>query len=145
LNRSQSRRILPLASRNRCWERGAARLEAIADVHLECPPGCRQQVRRFYGGLVGLSEKRDEAETPQDLCFGSRLLRLRIRVVADALASPNRRRALIRVPSLDHVTQALASEGLTFELQHGLSFCGRWVHVLDPAGNLIELKEEWPL
>jgi hypothetical protein len=121
------------------------RLEAIADVHLESPPHRRERIRRFYSRLIGLAERPREADVPEDLCFASELLRLRVRVTADALPSPNRRRALIRVPSLPMLMEALSEQGFTYQIQRGLSFFDRRLLVLDPAGNLVELKEELPL
>lgn len=133
---------LPFASPNEIERSDLPRLEAVGDVILECKPRERAAAHRFYAELIGFRERPLETQDETDLCFSSQLLRLRLRVTPDALPSPNRRRALIRVASLAFMVERLNNEGYPCQMFRGFSYFDRWVLVLDPAGNLVELREE---
>ena len=118
-------------------------LHAIQDVVLEAGSDLVDQLREFYGQLVGLREAVDD-DRPDRLCFQSGQLQLQI--LLRVIARPNRcdRRATLEVPSLEELRCQLDERKLPYECYQGLAFTEQRVFVVDPAGYRIEFKQVWP-
>ncbi len=119
-----------------------SQINAIHRVTLEGPEGVEEELRWFYGDLVGLTE--DQAE-PQagELCFRSARVELRIEIRPAPKIECNRRRATVSVGALQWVMDRLDERRIEYTRLSGLGWTDRRISLLDPAGNRVELKQEW--
>ena len=119
-----------------------SQINAINRVAMEAPAGVEEELRWFYGDLVGL-ERVSPGQDAGELGFRSAQVELRIAIKPEPRIEPNRRRALISVGSLRWVTEQLDGRGLAYIRLSGLNRTDRRISLLDPAGNRVELKQEW--
>ncbi len=119
-----------------------SQINAIDRVTLEAPEGVEEELCWFYGDLVGLTQ--DLAE-PQDgeLCFRSAHVELRIEIKAAPKIESNRRRTTVSVAALQWVMDRLDERRIGYTRVSGLGWTDRRISLLDPAGNRVELKQEW--
>ena len=78
------------------------------------------------------------------LCFKSEQIELRIRIKALPRIDPIGCNVVILVASLDAVIERLEERKQLYQRLSGLAFTQRRLGLLDPAGNRVELKQEWP-
>jgi len=121
-----------------------SRIQAIDHVHLEAPPGISQALTWFYAEVAELDFLGGDAAGATRLCFRSERIELRIRITADPWIDSIGCRAVIQVPSLEATVKRLEEGKVSYERLTGIAWTDRRVGVLDPAGNRIELKQEWP-
>ena len=114
-------------------------LEAIDHVQLAAPPGCEEEARRFFGGLLGL----EELEKPEPLrgrggvWFRVGAQQLHVGVEADFAAARKAHPAL-SARRYDELLARLRGAGVEVvedETLPGVRRC----HTSDPWGNRIEL------
>jgi hypothetical protein len=121
------------------------RLIAVNDVELKARNGTEEQLRWFYGELIGLRpvDVPDDGGSPA-LCFRSDRITLRI----DFFESPEVESVDFRlhcaVPSLDTAAQELRERKYPFEESRGVSGTDRALTLLDPAGHRVEIRKLWP-
>lgn len=123
-----------------------ARPAAIDHVQLAAPPGCEQQARDFYGGLLGLPE----IEKPEPLrarggvwfAVGSGQLHIG---VEDSFSPARKAHPALRVPpaEIDALAARLAAGGARVDWNHDLHEVRRFF-TDDPWGNRVELLAGGP-
>ncbi len=122
---------------------GWSRIRAIDRVRLEASPEVVDGLRWFYGEVAGLEA--DLASSPGRLCFKSGRIELTINLVDRPKIERIARVATISVRSLAEVGEMLDEAGVPYDRSRGLSYTDRRIWVHDPAGNRVELKQEWPV
>ncbi|HNQ24552.1 MAG TPA: hypothetical protein PKK06_15830 [Phycisphaerae bacterium] len=123
-----------------------SRIQAVDHIHLEAAPEAADDLRWFYTEVAALEEVDglDPVATGR-LAFRSEKLEVRFRFVPRPLVEPNRRRMTVAVPSLAAAAALLAERGLGHARERGLLYTEERLHVLDPAGHRVELKQDWGL
>lgn len=121
-----------------------SRIQAIDHVTLEAPPASIDDLRWFYTEVVELDEVSQPEQRAPVLCFRSALIELRIKVQESPQVDPIGCRATIVVPSLEKAVERIEERNLEYQRLSGVVYTNRRVSVRDPAGNRIELKQEWP-
>jgi catechol 2,3-dioxygenase-like lactoylglutathione lyase family enzyme len=114
-------------------------LERIDHVQLAAPPGCEEEARRFFGGLLGL----EELEKPEPLrerggvWFRVGAQQLHVGVEAD-FAPARKAHPAFAVREYDAVRARLRAAGV--EVTDDASVPGvRRCYAADPWGNRLEL------
>lgn len=79
-----------------------------------------------------------------ELRFRSGKIDLTVRLSADRTLESVPYRVTIGVPDLDAVMARLDERRVSYQRFHGLDFSDRRIGLLDPAGNRIYLKQDWP-
>lgn len=111
-------------------------------VQVAAPPGCEQEARRFYGGLLGLEEipKPDSLAPAGGVWFACGAQELHVGV-AESFTAAEKAHPALRVAdsaALDKLAARLRSAGAPVELDERLPGHRR-VHSRDPWGNRLEL------
>ena len=115
---------------------------AIDHVQLAMPPGGESAARRFYAGLLGMTEIPKPAEFARrgGCWFRSGVVEIHLGVQADFHPATKAHPAL-RCANYDLLTENLRQAGI--EAIEALELPGvRRCHVADPFGNRIELIPE---
>ena len=120
------------------------RIRAIDHVRLEAPCGIEAALRWFYGDIGGLEPASSELEVVGRLCFKSGRLELLIDLLERPRIDPVATRLTILVPSLEEAAAVLDEHSVRYQRISGVMFTDRRLAMLDPAGNRVELKQEWP-
>lgn len=123
------------------------RAHAIDHVELEAAPGVEDELRWFYGELIGLAPLPDEqpdGAAERLLRFRSARVELHITIREDAHIESVDRRATFEVPSLDEAMQTLNDRRYRFSEVQGLGSTDRSLVLFDPGGNRIALRRLWP-
>lgn len=120
------------------------RIRAIDHVRFEAPRGIVGALRWFYGDVGGLEPAPGEPDSAGRLCFNSGRLELSIDLVEQPRIEPVATRVTILVPSLDEAAAMLDEHSVRYQRISGITFTDRRLVTLDPAGNRVELKQEWP-
>jgi hypothetical protein len=119
-------------------------LHKIDHVELEAPQDLREETRWFYREVSKLEELfADHIEAPQ-LCFRAAQVELRIRLVEHPRIEPIKCRMTLLVPSLAEALEVLEEKAFHYEKLTGFMYTDRRIVTNDPAGNRVELKQEWP-
>jgi catechol 2,3-dioxygenase-like lactoylglutathione lyase family enzyme len=120
-----------------------ARPVAIDHVQLAAPPGCEQQARDFYGGLLGLPE----IEKPEPLrARGGAWFQLgtgQLHIGVEAEFAPARKAhpgLSVAAAGIDALAQRLQTAGAPVKWDHALADVRRFF-TEDPWGNRLELLE----
>jgi hypothetical protein len=116
----------------------------VDHVHLEAPPGVSEDLIWFYGEVAELDFLGDAAPDASRLCFKSEQIELRICITEMPRIDPIGCNVVILVPSLDVAIERLDERRQLYSRLSGLAFTERRLELLDPAGNRVELKQEWP-
>jgi len=119
-----------------------SQINAIERIVLEAPQDATEDLCWFYGDLVGLTLV-SAAVYAGPLLFRSAGVELRIEIKSAPRIEPTRRRALISVQSLTWVIERLEERRIAYTRVSGIDWTDRRVSLLDPAGNRVELKQEW--
>lgn len=114
----------------------------VDHVQVAAPPGCEEDARRFYGGLLGL----EEIPKPQPLAaaggvwFACGAQELHVGVTVDFAAAEKAHPALrvADAAALDNLADGLRSAGAPVEPDERLPGRRRF-HTRDPWGNRVEL------
>jgi catechol 2,3-dioxygenase-like lactoylglutathione lyase family enzyme len=113
----------------------------IDHVQLAAPPGCEDEARRFFGGVLGLSE----AAKPPSLAarggvwFGAGKQQIHVGVEEGFTPAAKAHPALLVESSqLERVAERLAQDGATVTWDDELAPTRR-LYTADPWGNRIEL------
>lgn len=120
-----------------------SRILAVEHVRLESAPGLAAALRWFYGELAELDELPPDRLEGDDLRFRSERIQVRFQFTPTPDIDPVRVRATILVPSLDAVIEQCQERRIEYTLLTGLMRTDRRIHVLDPAGHRIALKQGW--
>lgn len=120
------------------------KLEAVDHVELEAPLGTADELRWFYGEVAGLEAHPPSGEDDNIIRFRSEQLELRIRLCAAPRLEQVARRLTIRVPSMIEAAEMLSDKGVPFGWTSGLSTTDRELVLLDPGGNRVALRRDWP-
>ena len=121
-----------------------SRIQAIEHVTLEAPPGLNDELRWFYTEVAELEEAPQAELDGSPLRFRSARIELRVNIREDPLTDSIGCRATILVPSLKESVERLEERNVGCQRLSGIVYTDRRVAVLDPAGNRVELKQEWP-
>lgn len=121
-----------------------SRIQAVDHVNMEAPLGVEDGLRWFYGEVVGLEEIPPARGTEPVLCFRSGNLELRIRLLPRPNVDPMDGRLTLMVQFLSEAKRLLDERHVSYEPLHGLDWTDRRVSLLDPGGNRVELKQQWP-
>ena len=116
--------------------------EGIDHVQIAAPPGCEEEVRRFFGELVGLEELRKPAalQARGGVWFRCGEEQLHVGVQAD-FAPARKAHPAFRVRGLDELRARLEAAGSPTH-EDGAEIPGlRRFHVHDPFGNRLEFVE----
>jgi catechol 2,3-dioxygenase-like lactoylglutathione lyase family enzyme len=113
----------------------------IDHVQVAAPPGCEAEARAFYGGLLGLEElPKPEALRARGGCWfraGAQELHVG---VEEHFAPARKAHPGLVVAGLGELADRLRSAGV--EVTHDGSIPGvERIHVADPFGNRLELRE----
>ncbi len=123
------------------------RLVAIADVFIESHPSLFEQMHWFYGELIDLRTAatiHDRGEPPTEIRFRSDRHDLCIALTDFPKIESIDVRVICEVPSLEDVTDQLTERKYDHDRLHGLAHTDRRLHLLDPAGNRVEIRRLWP-
>jgi catechol 2,3-dioxygenase-like lactoylglutathione lyase family enzyme len=117
------------------------RIKSIDHVQLAMPPGREAEARKFYGGLLGLPEKRKPPPlAKRGGCWFERgALKVHLGVEADFRPARKAHPAFL-VEGLDRLRAALQAAGYAVRTDEPLAGFER-IFVDDPFGNRIELME----
>lgn len=121
-----------------------SRILAVEHVNLEAPPGLNEDLTWFYSEVAGLDPMGDVGVDAPRLRFKSARIEMRIRIKNNPRIDPVACRATILVRCLSETIEQLVERRIASEPLCGLAFMDRRIAVLDPAGNRVELKQEWP-
>ena len=120
------------------------RLHKVDHVELEAPPGLEEELQWFYAEVSKLEAlSSDHTEAPQ-LCFRAAQVELRVRLVERPRIDPIKCRVTLLVPSIAEVAELLDERSVQYQKLTGFMYTDRRILTSDPAGNRVELKQEWP-
>ncbi len=124
-----------------------SRIKAIATVNLQASPAVAEQVQWFYTQVAGLECIEPTPETPigDRLRFRSGNTDLVVTLCDPPKIEDNAYRIEIGAPSLRQVRELLAKNRIPYVVMRGLAWTDRRLGVRDPGGNLIYIKQDWPL
>lgn len=126
-------------------ERRSPRLEVLQDISIDAPKDLEAELRFFYQQVIGLPEDRPADHTGGWLYFSGQDYRLIVRAGGAPGPPSLRRRAVLEVNSLAEVESLLQEHRIDYVKESGLAITGRRLHVTDPVGNRLELRQSWPL
>ncbi len=121
-----------------------SRILAIEHVNLEAAPGLNEDLTWFYTEVAGLDRLDNVCVDAPQMCFKSARIELRFHIKEDPRIDPVACRLAILVRCLPETIDLLVERKIAYESLCGLTFMDRRITVLDPAGNRLELKQEWP-
>ena len=119
-------------------------IQAVDHVHLQAGLGLEDDLEWFYGEVAQLDCLPRDPESPGQVRFRSHRLELRIELCERPLIEAVACRVTLRVASLEDTTAALAERAVPFEPQTSTMWTDRRLEVLDPGGNRVAFKQEWP-
>ena len=116
----------------------------IDHVQVAAPPGCEEEARAFYGGLLGLEElpKPEPLRGRGGVWFRAGAQELHVGV-EEPFAPARKAHPGLVVDDLDALESALAEAGVRLERDTSIEGTARG-HVADPFGNRLELREVPP-
>ncbi|MHB1242646.1 MAG: VOC family protein [Gaiellaceae bacterium] len=116
-------------------------LEAIDHVQLAAPPGCEEDARRFFGGLLGLEEldKPEPLRARGGVWFRIGAQELHVGV-EQGFAPAAKAHPAFRAARYDELVARLQAVGIEVAGDDALPGVRR-CYVADPWGNRIELLE----
>lgn len=113
-------------------------------MHIEAPFGIEEELSWFYVEVGNLQAVEPNPPDQAKLCFKSGRLKLHICLTENPQIEPIACRVTLLVPSLPGTEELLDEHGLAYERLSGMMWTDLRVLVNDPAGNCVELKQEWP-
>ncbi len=122
-----------------------SRIVAVDHVTLEAPRESENDLRWFYGELATLDEVVAAAEWGRRIVFKSLRIELRIDLRESPKVDPIDCRLTVRVPLLDEVIEQLEDRKIEFQPISGIHWTDRRITLLDPGGNRVELRKDWPM
>ncbi len=127
------------------------RLIAVNDVEIEARSGIEEKLCWFYDVVAGLplvGDRRavdDVSGSCDELRFRSDRLELRIHIVENPAVVGVDRRVHVAVGALKEVCDLLDEDGYEYSACRGMRFTDRYLSLLDPAGNRVEFRRDWPM
>lgn len=123
-----------------------SRIVAVDHVCLEASRGLDEELTWFYGELLDLEIVADELQEHDGiwLRFRSGRLELRVQLVDNPKIEAVACCVTILVLSLFEVQEVLNDRRVRYHRFTGMSYTDRRIGLLDPAGNRLELKQQWP-
>jgi catechol 2,3-dioxygenase-like lactoylglutathione lyase family enzyme len=114
----------------------------IDHVQVAAPPGCEDEARAFYGGLLGLEElpKPEPLRGRGGVWFRAGGQELHVGVEEPFSPARKAHPGLV-VDDLDALEAVLAAAGVRFEPDTSTEGVSRG-HVADPFGNRLELRQQ---
>ncbi len=119
----------------------AGRVIGIDHVQVAAPPGCEAEARAFYGGLLGLEEleKPEELRVRGGCWFRAGAQELHVGV-EEPFAPARKAHPGLVVDDLAALEERLAAQGIRATRDEAIPGVLR-VHVADPFGNRLELRQ----
>lgn len=121
-----------------------SRIQAVEHIHLTGPVGAEGRLRWFYTEIGKLDEVSTISSERWLLSFRSGGIEIRFEICTYPEIDPVFRRLTISVPSLWDAARRLEERGFAVSIHTGLISTDRRLGTLDPAGNRVDLKQEWP-
>lgn len=121
-----------------------SRIHAVDHVHIQAALGLDDELDWFYGELAQLDRLPRDAANAHRMRFQSNRLELRIDLCERPVIEGVACRVVLLMPSLEETVAALEDRSVPFERQSSTVWTDRRVEVLDPAGNRVAFKQEWP-
>jgi catechol 2,3-dioxygenase-like lactoylglutathione lyase family enzyme len=114
----------------------------IDHVQVAAPPGCEQEARAFYGGLLGLDElpKPEPLRARGGVWFRAGAQELHVGVEEPFTPARKAHPGLV-VDDLDALEARLAGVGVRLDRDPPIAGAARG-HVADPFGNRLELRAQ---
>ena len=129
-----------------------SQIVAVDHVELEGSPAAESDLLWLYAEMVGLARMESwpagEGDDPEG--FGPRLrfrsgnIELRYHLRPDPETESVACRLTVAVPSLAFLESVLQERSWEYQRIRGLGHTDRRLSMLDPAGNRIEIKQDWP-
>ncbi|UCF34178.1 MAG: hypothetical protein JSV78_02515 [Phycisphaerales bacterium] len=121
-----------------------SRIQAVDHIHIEATLECAEELRWFYGELAGLEEVQEDGVEATVLRFRSAQVEIHIHLVEEPEIETVDERVTVAVPSFAAVKQELQERRVPFQLIRGVTWTDQRLSLLDPAGNRVALRREWP-
>ena len=121
-----------------------SRIHAVDHVHIEAENGQEDQLDWFYGNVGGLERLPDSTGSPIRMRFRSAKLELRIDLVDRPRIESVSCRVTLLMPSLEETMAVLDERAIVYDRVRDLMWTSRRIETLDPAGNRVAFKQEWP-
>ena len=120
------------------------RIQAVDNINIEGPYGLKEELRWFYEEVAKLEAVDSEPADTRRLRFKSGRLALLIALSQRSQVDPMRCRVTLRVPSLSDAAEALEERKIPYVRLSGVLYTDRRIQTVDPGGNRVDLKREWP-
>ncbi|UCG17613.1 MAG: hypothetical protein JSV19_06190 [Phycisphaerales bacterium] len=126
-----------------------SQIVAVDHVALEASPGAAPDLVWLYSEVVGLGlidegPSEGRAGGSPRIRFRSGDIELRYALVSDPVLEPVACRLTVEVPSLATVEESLSGRAIRVERIRGLRYTDRRLCLLDPGGNRITIRQQWP-
>jgi hypothetical protein len=121
-----------------------SRIHAVDHVHLDAPPGIEDALRWFYVEIGQLEEIAWRPPEGLGLAFKSARIELRIRLTQKPVIEDVKPRVTLLVPSLTEAKTKLEERRVEVAELTGIGWADQRLQTVDPGGNRVELKREWP-
>lgn len=121
-----------------------SRIQAVEHVTIEAPIGIDDDLRWFYGDVVDLPEIGPGGVAGTSLCFKSARIELRIMLLAEPHIEPRNYRLTLLIASLEVAAERLDERRIEWARFSGVNWADQRLGTIDPAGNRVWLKREWP-
>lgn len=116
-------------------------LQCVREVRVGMSAERRADALRFYVDLLGLPPWPAEHQMPGGWGGGEPARGLLLQQRHDAPVDPVRRRLLVYVSSLERLEASLLEADWPYQRSHGLISGDDCIHVADPVGHRIEVRQ----
>ncbi|MCG3126514.1 MAG: hypothetical protein CHACPFDD_01350 [Phycisphaerae bacterium] len=119
-----------------------AAVHAVREVRVGIPSERLSRLQQFYLGLIGLPAWPDHRQIPGGWGAGTARHSVLFCFAHDAAVDPQRPRLSLTVSSLPGLEARLSSHEVPYTRQRGLFHSDDRLLVSDPAGHLVEIRQQ---
>lgn len=123
-------------------KRPDAAVHAVREVRVPVPGERLECIQHFYLGLIGLPAWPDHRQIPGGWGAGTARQSVLFCFAHDAVLDPYRPRLFLTVSSLPGLEARLSSSEVPYTRQRGLFRSDDRLLVSDPAGHLVEIRQQ---
>lgn len=116
-------------------------LASVREVRIEIAAERLARCVAFYGKTLQMPHWPKEAEVPGAVGFGNPARGLLLVLAHDPDVVRTRRRLTLTTVSLEAIEARLADDNVSFTRIRGFGWTDQLVHVHDPNGHLIEIRQ----